>query len=288
LQLSTEELASFTQYGFLAKRGLIDESECDTAVDVAWDKLAELKIGKQPAQWKTQPQLKRKMGVIKLRESVNSNQQLNKLASNESVRSIVEQLIGPNIECRGVRGVYPTFPVSRLVARPYEPHIEMHSVQVFIMYYLDDVSEKSGGLYAWPGSHIPIYKACRSKFDYLPSADFTSVYNQYNLSKPLDLTGNKGDVIFLHHRMLHSGSNNFSSKVRFGMLVDYTSQNFEEIRQQPPTDDIWEDWSEAVQQAAKTQDAKVLPQKSLARSIKIQLIHAIRKARGIPPRAYAE
>lgn len=287
--LSESELAFFTKNGFIAKHEILNEKKCDQAVEIAWQELAKQNIKKQPDSWKSLPHLRQNMGVIKLRKEVRDNQFLTDFVmNNEPVHSIVRQLMGNNIECDGVRGVYPTFPVARTVARPYEPHIEMHPLQVFVMYYLDDVDTKNGGLYIWPGSHLPIYRQCDSKFDYKPKPGFKSVFDQFNLSKPIEITGKKGDVFFMHHRVLHSGSNNFQDNIRFGMLVDYLPQNFDELRKQIPGDDFWEDWSDSVQQAAKqsSQQTPLKPKYSLSRSALLKLVHLYRILRGQPAHSY--
>jgi len=288
-ELTSEELNFFVLNGYFIRKAVHSNQECDKAIEIAWQELDKQGVPNKPEKWKTHQRLKRKMGVIKLRGEVEDNTFLNTLAENPVVRSVVSELIGSEIKCMGTRGLYPTFPVSRTVARPYEPHIEMHPVQVFAMYYFDEVKKNNGALYVWPGSHLPIYHACDYKFHYQPNQNFKPVYNRYNLSKPAELTGGKGDVIFLHHRILHSGSNNFADRIRFAMLVDYVPANFEQLRKQKPNENSWEDWSEKVQQAVESNtQPEIQPTASLSRSLALKLVHGLRKVRGIPQHSYGE
>lgn len=287
--LNEQELAFFTENGFLAKPGLLNLDHCDQAVKIAWQEMTKKNISDDTVSWRSHPLLRREMGVIKLRKEVRDNAYLKEFTmNNEPVHAVVKELMGGNINCDGVRGIYPTFPVARSVARPYEPHIEMHPLQVFVMYYLDDVETKNGGLYVWPGSHLPIYEQCNSKFDYKPRDGFKQIFDQYNHSLPVEITGKKGDVFFMHHRILHSGSNNFRDKIRFGMLVDYLPDNFDRLRQQQPGDDKWEDWSEAIQQTAKVSSQKPSPSPKISwsRSLLLRLVHLYRRLRGQPAHSY--
>ena len=288
-QLTSEELNFFVRNGYFIKKAVISTEDCDQAIEIAWQELEKQGIPNKPEQWKTHQRLKSKMGVIKLRGEVENNDFLNTLAENPLVQSVVSSLIGSEIKCMGTRGLYPTFPVARTVARPYEPHIEMHPVQVFAMYYFNEVKSNNGGLYVLPGSHLPIYHACDYKFHYQPNQNFQPVYNRYNLSKPAELIGGKGDVIFLHHRILHSGSNNFADAIRFAMLVDYVPENFEQLRKQKPNQYEWEDWSSIVREAVNSNTKpEVQPTSSLSRAFALKLVHGLRKIRGIPQHSYGE
>lgn len=287
--LSKEEITQFVRDGFIGKRQVLSAGECDRCLRIGWTELEKMSIKNDPSTWKTHPRLRKIRGVVKLRKEIFDYEELRELTTkNKITLQVIEALMGKAFHTPGVRGVYPTFPIQRSISRPYEPHIEMHPLQVFVMYYLDDVDSQNGALTVWPGSHRALYPHFTSKFDYAPKPEFHRVFDQYNPARPFELTGKKGDVYFLHHRILHAGSNNFKDKIRWGVLVDFLPNNFETLRAQAPdAANVWEDWGEQVQQVARECGAHPLaPRAALSRALRLKMLHASRVMKGKPRHDY--
>ncbi len=288
--LSDKELEAFVRDGYLVKKGLLDNNECDRIIDATWAVLAEQRITPDPSTWS---RAHSRRGVVKLRDEVADDSTIRDIVTNCSgVQEVVTDLMGPDSVNCGVRGVYPTVPIPRLKSRPYEPHIEVHPCQVVVMYYLNDVTMNNGGLYVWPGSHRDVYLSHSKRFDFCARPEFLQHFDRYAVQAPVEFTGSAGDVLFFHHRLLHSGSNNFGNTIRFGILNDFIPANFEATRDVPPSpDNMWEYWSDHVQESAAEHEGlgPTTPSPGgFVRSTIIKALHGMRRLRGKPHTDYAE
>ena len=288
--LTEEERLTFINHGYLVKRQILNESSTNRCLQIAWQELEKKSILPKSESWRSHPYLRSRKGVVKLRDEISGYTDLQTLlAENETTNTVIRDLIGDNYLCAGVRGLYPTFPVSRIASRPYSAHVEVHDVQVFVMMYLDDVEPRGAGLYVWPGSHLDVYHKFYTRYDHKPRPDFQPAYARINLQAPVELTGKRGDVMFCHHRLLHCGSNNFNDNVRFGVLVDYLRDDHDDLKGKAPGADIWEDWSDAIRLSSQSaeQVPAYRPTYSATRYALLKLQHAIRRATGKPPDEYA-
>jgi hypothetical protein len=288
--LSDRELEAFVRDGFFAKKAVLSKDECERALDATWEVLAEQGITPDPATWK---KAHSRRGVVKLRDDISDNGTIHDVVAGCSgVQDVVSDLMGPDFVNCNVRGVYPTVPIPRRKSRPYEPHIEVHPCQVVVMYYLNDVTTKNGGLLVWPGSHRDVYLSHSKRFDFCARQEFLQHFERYSVKAPVELTGSAGDALFFHHRLLHSGSNNFGKTIRFGILNDFIPADFEATRDVPPTPgNMWNYWSDRVQQVASgLEDHGPLtqPPADIARSLMINALHTVRGLRGKPRTDYAE
>ena len=280
--LSDKDLEAFIRDGFIARRGSLGKEQCEQALSATWEVLADQGITSDPATWH---KAYSRRGVVKLREEIEANTTLRDIVIGCSgVRDVIEDLMRPGYVNCGVRGVYPTAPIPRRKSRPYEPHIEVHPCQVVVMYYLNDVTTRNGGLLVWPGSHRDVYLSHAKRFDFCARAEFLRHFERYTVKAPLEVTGSAGDVLIFHHRLLHSGSNNFGNTIRFGILNDFIPGDFETMRDLPPTpENMWDYWSDRVQQAAAELDdhgpiTKV--PSDFTRSLMINALHTIRRLKG--------
>ena len=288
--LSDKELEAFVRDGFFSRKGLMSEDDCSRALEATWEVLAEQGITPDAATWK---KAHARRGVVKLRDDISDNATIHDVVTNCSgVREVIEDLMGPDFVNCNVRGVYPTVPIPRHKSRPYEPHIEVHPCQVVVMYYLNDVTTKNGGLLVWPGSHRDVYLSHTKRFDFCARQEFLQHFERYSVQAPVELTGSAGDVLFFHHRLLHSGSNNFGNTIRFGILNDFIPADFEATRETLPTqENMWEYWSDGIQQVAGGLENHAPLTKApadVARSLMINALHAVRSLRGKPRTDYAE
>ena len=63
---------------------------------------------------------------------------------------------------------------------------------------------------------------------------------------PVDCFGKAGDVVLWHHRLAHMAGHNYSGQIRQAVLFDFTKSDLDQCRLDPPQDDMWRDWSEAL------------------------------------------
>lgn len=287
--LTENERLRFIRHGYIAKREVFDGSMTQRCLEIAWDELKKKSITSEPSTWRTNPYLRARKGVVKLRDEVSAYPELLALTENETISSVIHDLIGDNYVSQGVRGVYPTFPIPRITARPYSAHVEVHDVQIFAMVYLDDVDPGGAGLYVWPGSHIEVYDQFESRLAHRPRPGFHVEYSRINLQAPVELTGKRGDVVFCHHRLLHCGSNNFRNRVRFGVLLDFIHPDHAALCDEPPGDAMWDYWSDAIRITSETagQVAVPGPSYSATRFALLKLQHAARRIAGKPQDEYA-
>jgi ectoine hydroxylase-related dioxygenase (phytanoyl-CoA dioxygenase family) len=55
--------------------------------------------------------------------------------------------------------------------------------------------------------------------------------------------------VFWHHRLAHAAGQNYSDHIRQAVLADFWTQDLDQLRAKPVGEDMWDDWSEAVQRA---------------------------------------
>ncbi len=109
------------------------------------------------------------------------------------------------------------------------PHID-HSIKkdgyktfprafrIAAMTYLSDVEEHGGGTIVWPRSHHYIWALAKSNptcYEYMWVLG--NDIHQVDLGTPMELTPNRGDVLFYHFLCAHSGSKNVNSQPRFAL-----------------------------------------------------------------------
>jgi ectoine hydroxylase-related dioxygenase (phytanoyl-CoA dioxygenase family) len=67
---------------------------------------------------------------------------------------------------------------------------------------------------------------------------------------PVDCWGSQGDVVIWHHRLAHMAGHNHSKKIRLAVLYDFIKKDLDLCRAKPPRDNMWEDWSKALNEAS--------------------------------------
>ena len=88
--------------------------------------------------------------------------------------------------------------------------------------YLGPVGDNSGGFTLWPGSHRHIYYAHDQELNWVPNASFPDAVEHVKATiQPVQMTGDIGDCIFTHHRILHSAGVNNGNTIRMGVFTDY-------------------------------------------------------------------
>ncbi len=110
-----------------------------------------------------------------------------------------------------------------------EPHID-HAIEkdghrtfprpflIAAMTYLSDVDPHGGGTIVWPGSHRRLKTLAESHTDLY---EYMWVLNQdlgkVDLGEPVELTPQRGDVLFYDTLCAHAGSKNVTARPRLAM-----------------------------------------------------------------------
>jgi len=94
--------------------------------------------------------------------------------------------------------------------------------RIAAMTYLSDVPKHGGGTVVWPGSHRQIEALARSdpehyEMMWMLGRDIQKV----GLGEPVELTPQRGDVLFYHYLCAHSGSQNTSSRPRLALNMKW-------------------------------------------------------------------
>jgi hypothetical protein len=190
--------------------------------------------------------LESRRGRLKYRECVRGERWLyDLLAGNPEVQAHVERLLGPGRVAppAWIRGLYPVFPSDRDREKAVEGHVDTHAFQVSAVLYLDRVELGGGGFTVWPGSHLAIAQAYRSRRDEDPRPEFPEVVADLaRRIAPVEISGEAGTLILCHQRLLHAAGINRSRRVRQAMLCDFRSIDFASFRSEPHGGDFWRHW----------------------------------------------
>lgn len=119
-----------------------------------------------------------------------------------------------------------------------QPHIDHalkeHGYRVFptpiriaAMIYLSDVPPCGGGTMVWPGSHTKLESLAKSdpvryEMMWMLKEDMKRV----DLGAPVELTPRRGDVLFYHYLLAHSGSMNTSDRPRFALNMKWRAKEY--------------------------------------------------------------
>ena len=110
---------------------------------------------------------------------------------------------GPHIDHSIKTDGYKTFP---------------RAFRIAAMTYLSDVEEHGGGTIVWPRSHHRIWSLAKSNPTYYEYMwVLGNDIERADLGTPMELTPNRGDVLFYHFLCAHSGSKNVNSQPRFAL-----------------------------------------------------------------------
>lgn len=259
--LSEAEVEFFVRNGFVAKKRLLAADAVDDAVERIWQHLLDrvpmdAAAGRglrrdDPDTWldppwapmppvpKAGPHAGRQRIVhsgatVKLHDLGAADFLLRLLPNAPQVRRVAEAMLGDlRPSCR-TRGVYALFPTSRgasgtdsgdeqaRIVKALTPHTDQVCQQLNVCAYLDDVPARCGGFTVYPGSHRVLFGAHRFAANWSPLPTFADAMRQVVAEiEPLELTGDKGDVIFWHGRTVHSAGAHFGRGIRWAVFADY-------------------------------------------------------------------
>ncbi len=180
----------------------------------------------------------------------------------------------------GVRGIYFTLPYGDVPRESDFAHTDGHPFNLGVVGLIADTPADGGAFKVWPGSHKRLYPTFQMQYDqpripfyeHLPS--HKGIIHSDEYLKELDLVmqdtravdcwGKEGDVVFWHHRLAHMAGHNFSDVIRQAVLCDFSRTDLDTCRLDPPQDNMWRDWSEAVNECEADYSAEFARTQHLA------------------------
>lgn len=249
--VSGDEIAQFKRDGFFVKRGLIDDQAgLEAVIQLFWDNVPRGIIRRDdPVSWLNKPHRQwteadaRNVGLLQ-RGSWKQRSPgpvglgthptlLDYTVRHPSMTSVAKQLLGgPLRPPKRVRGIYAILPKPKDATGSLGPHSDDQAAQLSAMVILDNTPPHCGGFTLWPGSHLRLHQYWRTTFGSSMAPDNKEAFQAEirhiveNVT-PVEFSGNAGDVVFWHPRMVHSAGVNDSlvandqPVVRLAVPVDY-------------------------------------------------------------------
>ena len=293
--LSEDEIAHFKVHGFIVKRGVINDGRVlGNVVDHVWKNVPRGILQRDdPRTWLDAPHdkwtdedaervgLMAKNGNWKMRSrgehGIGAEAFLvDRIANHPHMLALAQAFLGTPVKrVKRVRGIYCVFPKPPTTPGRYGPHADYMAAHLTAMVVADTMPPHAGGFTVWPGSHLRLHPHWDTVHGGTIASDKGEGYRQERDAilrevTPVELTGEAGDVVFWHPRLLHSAGINHSAEwanplvrlivpcdyqpadrtffddLEFGPGPDYQwwvdTRNFRE--DVPPTrDNLWSDWA---------------------------------------------
>jgi hypothetical protein len=232
--LSDKQKDRYTRDGYVLLSGLIPEETIAKAESAMWSVLGM--EPDDPASWSPLPdssdrvRVKARHGVIEHYGVKHPDLMACRTPAFYDMQNRLAQENSDAFHCQKPQPVaawtLSVFPVSR--AWDYEGgHIDgghrpldvfPGSFRVSSLTYLDSGVAQGGGTAVWPGSHQKLSQAAIQNPDRYPTvSDLKEPQQSFDLGEPIELTPSRGDVLFLHYLLVHSGSLNTRNKPRFAL-----------------------------------------------------------------------
>lgn len=246
-QLSEGEIDYFKTHGFVVKRGVVDDVDAFAEVaDLLWRNVPrDILRRDDPATWLAayDPQDDKKWrdedvarvgrfwkGNWKMRSpgphGIGTEPFLvDRIANHPNVRAVVRAFLcgqsGAVKPASRVRGIYAVFPKPPATQGRLGPHADYMAAQLSAMVLASDIRPRNGGFTLWPGSHRRLHPHWDTVHGGRMSAERGDGFRLARDAvlrdiEPVEFTGQAGDVVFWHPRMLHSAGVNSSAEADNG------------------------------------------------------------------------
>jgi hypothetical protein len=167
----------------------------------------------------------------------------------------------------GVRGIYATLPSPPGQKLEDHLHTDGHPFHLGLVCLLEDNPPDGGSFKIWPGSHKRFYPLFPMQYDqaripfyeHMPSfkglihpPEYVQEVEKVEAdTPPVDCYGEAGDIVFWHHRLGHMAGHNTAGQptIRQALLYDFCKKDLDSMRMDPPQEDMWRDWGEALREA---------------------------------------
>lgn len=247
--LSAAEAAHFRTHGFIVKRRLITEANLlRRVVDHVWANVPHASLRRDvPESWfdaaaAWTPEDAERVGLFahggwKMRSrgpnGIGAEAWLvDGIGNHPNMLAMAGVFLGePVRRVRRVRGIYCIFPRRPPARGRLGPHADYQAAQLCAMVLVDTIRPHGGGFTVWPGSHSRLH----AHWDTVFGGQISDARREgFRLERdailrevtPVEFTGNAGDVVFWHPRLLHSAGVNQSAEsgeptVRIIVPCDY-------------------------------------------------------------------
>ncbi len=246
IRFAKDELRFFKRNGFVVKRQVLDPSLMAKAREVFWERAPAQLQRDVPASWigPFQEEYHFDDGTDRIRDfrwnlrHVGKEEwMVNLMVRNTNLTGMAEQLLGKgNLVLPGrVRGIYATLPQAGEGGLENHLHVDRGLFHLGMVTYLNQVVTGGGGFRVWPASHLWFHEG-QSTHRYPELIAF------FNTQPSLEFTGDAGDVVFFHRRIVHMADPNTSSTIRMAILYDFRIADFDYTQQESLHEDMWRDW----------------------------------------------
>ena len=234
--LSAAEVAHFKEHGFIVKRRLLDDDDAfRQAADHLWRNVPRALLRRDdPGTW-LEPAAEQwtAADVARVGRFVHGNWKMRspgprgigtepflvrRIANHPHIHAVAQTLLGAPVQAaRRVRGIYAVFPKPPSAAGRLGPHADYMAAQLAAMVLIHRVPPRTGAFTLWPGSHRRLHP----HWDTVHGGRISAERGEgFRLARdgalrdiaPVECTGDAGDVVFWHPRMLHSAGVNCSAE----------------------------------------------------------------------------
>lgn len=250
--LTSDQIAFFARNGFLLLSGLAKAEQQATIIEWTNERFPPGWIPDNPSSWRggatdachdADLAIRKGRMLYRLIDRIGHPCLDALFGPKSAIARAAGSLVGAPLELK-LRGLYPIFPVDETVQ--YDPfiegHVEAHPSLVITVTYASDAPEGGGALWVWPGSHRAIYPSMESRLDHVRGRGHVAVFREWTARQPVALDGRAGDVILMHHRLVHAPSINRGTAIRYASLCDYRPADYHRLCLLPPAEDMWQDW----------------------------------------------
>lgn len=236
--LSTEQREQFIRDGYVAVSGLIPGEIVRSTRDSI---CAAMQVSLTDST--TWPSVSHDLGMDCVEKTL--------LCRTAAMDDAAQELLGPQLwrdmcissvlDQQGkppyIKGFIPVLAYPRAGEKRFDPtthnkagyHVDgIHFVSLYpkkillvALAYLTDTTEYGGATAVVPGSHRQVFEHWQARGE-LPTPE--NILEGLEFAPPITVPGKAGDVIFMHHLMVHSGSANHDDHVRVAINANFTSQ----------------------------------------------------------------
>lgn len=166
----------------------------------------------------------------------------------------------------GVRGIYATLPTDESDPQRHL-HTDGHPFHLGVTCLLESNPPGGGAFTVWPGSHRRFYPLFQMQYDQArlpyydhmpslkgilhPESYLDEVQRVEADTDPVECFGDAGDIVFWHHRLGHMAGHNTATPptIRQALLFDFCKKDLDQMRLDPPQENMWRDWGDEIQAA---------------------------------------
>ncbi|MFP6807625.1 MAG: phytanoyl-CoA dioxygenase family protein [Pseudomonadales bacterium] len=240
IDLNDIELAAFQRDGFLIRKGMTDESVCNDLQAIAQRHVAQQLA---PIEYEVDVQYPGSPAGLnaegadtsrRLLQAYSRHETFREWASSRAVRSVLAQLFGSDSimlsQCHHncimtKRAGYSSATLWHQDNR-YWSFDEENLISVWLA--LGDEVPANGCLKVIPGSHVEDYAPGRFDASLFFRTDLDE--NKALIARSINVSLDKGDVLFFHSRLIHAAGRNQMDKTKYSLVYTYHQYTNHPIR----------------------------------------------------------